>query len=109
MTRLATFIVLMAAVMLGLSGCMTMSTGLADTAAPGEYKALGMTKGSSTGVYLFGFFSLTEDSDGQAAYKTAVNNVPGATGLIGASMQSTIVNLFIVQLDIVKVRGQAVK
>ena len=106
MKRGIILIAVLAVAMLYATGCTTISTGLADT---GNGKPTGtMAKGSATAVYLFGIFPLTEGSDAQAAYSQALST-SGATGLRGATMQSTIMQLFIIQLEIIKVQGQVVK
>ncbi len=105
MRRSTVLLAILAVALLAACGCTTISTGLSDTTSGRVTGSI--AKGSATGIYLFGMWPLTENSDAQAAYNQAVNSV-GAKGLRGATMQSTIMNLFIVQLEIVKVRGQAV-
>ena len=99
-------LVLVAGLLAG-SGCVTFSSGLADTAATPA--VIGPAHGFATTVHFLGVIPLDENSGPEQAYQNAVASVPGAGALTRATMTTSLIHLGIIEVEITRIRGLATK
>ena len=105
-----TLLVVLACVMWGCSSQMTMVV----PRPPMKYEVLGRTEGSATGSLLiwataYNFIPILLNSRTERAYRDALGDVPGATGLINVTIHESWFWWVIGSSKTVTVTGDAIK
>ncbi len=108
----ASFVLVALALVLSLSGCGQIGSGVAPSNIPlatGGYETIGPVSGESCLVYLLGIIPLGDFNTTQAAVKDALSKSPGATALVEVTTDTRRMWFLIATQDCTLVQGIAVK
>ena len=106
------FVLVVLALVLSLSACAQIGSGIAPSntpLAPGGYETLGPVCGESCITYFVGIIPLGDFNTTQAAVKDALSKSPGATALVKVTVDTRRMWFVIFTQDCTMVQGTAVK